>query len=206
MNAFPTWMHHKSDRFALILKVTLKSPFAHLEKVRLIFLSLQFVMFLYEKRSCPVSHLANNISLYPFSIAISSDSTHFVRVDWMKSLASSDRSCGNEGSVGCVAILNKAAIGSNSDHGGLVVSISTTVQPRLLQMADRMKILLNVLVTFHISYLWRILFFIKSFVIRSCFLTIVPFELLRWILDVSQGESGPWKRGWTTHQMSAFRP
>lgn len=55
----------------------------------------------------------------------------------MNSLASSDRSCGNEGSVGCVAILNKAAIGSNSDHGGLVVNISTTVQPRLLRMADK---------------------------------------------------------------------
>ena len=155
-------------------------------------------IFLFEKRSCPVFHLANNISLYPFSIAISSDSTHFVRVDLMNSLASSDRSCGNEGSVGCVAILNKAAIGSNSDHGGLVVSISTTVQPRLLQMADRMKILFNVLVTFHtkqcISYLWRTLFFVKSFVIRSCSLTIVLFEFF--IL----------KKRKKTHQMSAFRP
>ena len=51
----------------------------------------------------------------------------------MNSLASSDKSCGNEGSVGCVAILNRAAMGSKSDHGGLVVNISTTVQPRLLQ-------------------------------------------------------------------------
>ena len=55
----------------------------------------------------------------------------------MKSLASSDKSCGNEGSVGCVAILNKAAIGSNSDHGGFVVNISTTVQPRLLETSDK---------------------------------------------------------------------
>ena len=174
-------------------------------------------IFLFEKRFCPVFHLANNISLYPFSIPISSDSTHFVRVDWMKSLASSDRSCGNEGSVGCVAILNKAAIGSNSDHGGLVVSISTTVQPRLLQMTDRMKILLNVLVTFHISYLWRTLFFVKSFVIRSCFLTIVPFEffilkkrkkthrIMNYYDEYStfprdRVDPGP------THQMSAFRP
>ena len=83
----------------------------------------------------------------------------------MKALASSDRSCGNEGSVGCVAILNKAAIGSNSDHGGLVVSISTTVQPRLLQMTDEQ---------------------LQNENSPKCF--------------------GPWKRGWTTHQMSAFRP
>ncbi len=55
----------------------------------------------------------------------------------MNSIASSVKSCGNEGSVGCVAILNKAAIGSNSDHGGLVVSISTTVQPRLLQNTNK---------------------------------------------------------------------
>lgn len=54
-------------------------------------------------------------------------------VDSTNSLASSDKSGGNAGSVGCVAILKSAAIGSNSDHGGLVVNISTTVHPRLLQ-------------------------------------------------------------------------
>ena len=84
----------------------------------------------------------------------------------MKFLASSDRSCGNEGSVGCVAILNNAAIGSNSDHGGFVVNISTTVQPRLLETPDKQlqkKILLNVLVTIHVSCLWRILLHLRSF-------------------------------------------
>ena len=76
----------------------------------------------------------------------------------MNSLASSERSCGNEGSVGCVAILNKAAIGSNSDHGGLVVNISTTVQPRLLRMADN-NFRKNVLVTIHISCpIWKLKF------------------------------------------------
>ena len=68
-----------------------------------------------------------------FCDCIVSTKTYLIRVDCINSLASSDKSIGNAGSVSCVAILNSAAIGSNSDHGGLVVNISTTVQPRLLQ-------------------------------------------------------------------------
>ena len=50
-----------------------------------------------------------------------------------KSRPSCERFCGSDGIVGCVAILKMAAMASNSDHGGLVVSISTTVQPILLE-------------------------------------------------------------------------
>lgn len=85
--------------------------------------------------------------------------THLISVDCTNSLASSDKSCGNAGSVGCVAILNRAAMGSNSDHGGLVVNISTTVHPRLLQrQRDKMRIqiLLTAILTFWITCLGRV--------------------------------------------------
>ena len=99
----------------------------------------------------------------------------------MKSLASSDRSCGNEGSVGCVAILNKAAIGSNSDHGGFVVNISTTVQPRLLEMPDKQLQKENSPNCFgYISYKLPVenFVFVKNFCDQTCFLLIVPFEFV----------------------------
>lgn len=51
----------------------------------------------------------------------------------MKSRAWSDVCEGRSGFVGWVAILNIAAMASYSAHGGFSVSISTTVQPRLLQ-------------------------------------------------------------------------
>lgn len=51
----------------------------------------------------------------------------------MKSRAWSDVCEGRSGLVGWVAILNIAAMASYSAHGGFSVSISTTVQPRLLQ-------------------------------------------------------------------------
>ena len=85
-------------------------------------------------------------------------------MDWINSLASSHRSCGSEGSVGCVAILNRAAIGSNSAHGGFVVSISTTVHPRLLykrRSKFAIKFLLNAFykaVKYYIIRLLRIKF------------------------------------------------
>ena len=59
--------------------------------------------------------------------------TYMVSVALINSLASRERSSGNSGSVGCVAILKSAAIGSNSAQGGFVLSISTTVQPTLLR-------------------------------------------------------------------------
>lgn len=85
-------------------------------------------------------------------------------MDWINSLASSHRSCGSEGSVGCVAILNRAAIGSNSAHGGFVVSISTTVHPRLLykrRSKFAIKFLLNAFykaVKYYIIRLLRVKF------------------------------------------------
>ena len=98
----------------------------------------------------------------------------------MNSLASSETSCGNEGSVGCVAILNKAAIGSSSHHGGLVVNISTTVQPRLLQMAHKQRQKENS--PKYSGYISdKFSFPPRVFVISSCFLLIVLSEfVLTW--------------------------
>lgn len=52
---------------------------------------------------------------------------------WLLTFAGLDVFTGSLGSVVCVTILNKAAIGSNSNQGGFVVSISTTVQPKALK-------------------------------------------------------------------------
>ena len=52
----------------------------------------------------------------------------------MKSLALVEVSDGKSGSVSNVAILNRAAIGSNSAQGGFPLSISTTVHPTLLKI------------------------------------------------------------------------
>ena len=54
---------------------------------------------------------------------------HMVR----KLCACSEQCGGRFGSVSSVTILNMAAVGSNSYHGGLHFSISTTVAPILLQ-------------------------------------------------------------------------
>lgn len=55
------------------------------------------------------------------------------KICFRKSLQCSDMWEGSWGFVGCVAILKIAAMASYSAHGGFSVSISTTVQPRLLQ-------------------------------------------------------------------------
>lgn len=89
-----------------------------------------------------VSKLSSTTEVTPlFKLKEVVNSPHLLSVDLTKPLASSDKSSGNSGCVGCVAILNRAAIGSNSAHGGLVVNISTTVHPRLLQTRDRMKLM-----------------------------------------------------------------
>lgn len=54
------------------------------------------------------------------------------KMQLMKSRAWSEVCEGSSGLVGWVAILNIAAMASYSAHGGFSVSISTTVQPRLL--------------------------------------------------------------------------
>lgn len=54
------------------------------------------------------------------------------KMQLMKSRAWSEVRGGSRGLVGWVAILNMAAMASYSAHGGFSVSISTTVQPRLL--------------------------------------------------------------------------
>ncbi|TNN84591.1 hypothetical protein EYF80_005291 [Liparis tanakae] len=55
------------------------------------------------------------------------------KIRFRKSRQWSDTWAGSTGLVGWVAILKMAAMASNSAHGGLCVSISTTVQPTLLE-------------------------------------------------------------------------
>ena len=88
----------------------------------LYYIILYYIILYYIVLYCIVLHCSNIVNR-----------TYIVRAACTNSRPSIDTSDGKWGSVGWVAILNSAAIGSKSDHGGLVVSISTTVQPILLK-------------------------------------------------------------------------
>ena len=120
-----------------------------------------------------------------------------ISVAWTKSLASWERSPGNWGCVGWVAILKSAAIGSNSDHGGFVISISTTVHPVLLRCNDKMvqslhHLFLTMIIIIIVirMIIWTVIILIKIMMMLIIIIIIMNMIRFKWFHETCRVGAG----------------